>query len=73
MNEPLRIKANSHHHARQDKTALSVSRPLRKSELDSRQLKTVADKSDDTFIAIVQFTLAHQLNSTQQRTTDAGV
>jgi len=31
-------------HARHDKTVLSVSRPLRRCELDSRQLKTVADR-----------------------------
>ena len=37
------VKANSHRHARQDKTVLSASRPLRRCELDSRQLKTVAD------------------------------
>jgi len=36
-------KTVSHRHARQDKTALSVSRPLRRCELDSRQLKIVAD------------------------------
>jgi len=39
------VKANSHRHARNDKkTVLSVSRPLRRCELDSRQLKTVADR-----------------------------
>jgi len=35
------IEANSHRHARHDKTVLSVSRPLRRCKLDSRQLKTV--------------------------------
>ena len=38
------VKANSHRHARHDKTVLSVSRPLWRCELDSRQPKTVADK-----------------------------
>ena len=33
-----------HRHARHDKTVLSVSRPLRRCELDSTQLKTVADR-----------------------------
>jgi len=35
---------NSHRHARHDKTVLSVSCPLRWCELDSRQLRTVADR-----------------------------
>jgi len=39
------VKANSHRHTRDDKTVLSVSRPLRRCKLDSRQLKTVADGS----------------------------
>jgi len=34
------LEANSHRHARHDKTVLSVSRPLRRCELDSRQVKT---------------------------------
>ena len=38
------LKANSHLHARHDKTVLCVSRPLRWCELDSRQLKIVADR-----------------------------
>jgi len=38
------LKANSRRDARHDKTVLSVSRPLRRCELDSRQLKTVADR-----------------------------
>jgi len=38
------LTANSHRHARHDKTVLSVSRPLRRCELGSRQLKTVADR-----------------------------
>jgi len=53
------LKANSHRHARHDKTVLSVSRTLRRCELDSRQLKTVADRKFwnlNTLIAIVQFT-----------------
>jgi len=40
----LCVKANLHRDARHDKTVSSVSRPLRRCELDSRQLKTVADK-----------------------------
>jgi len=40
----LALEANSRRHARHDKTVLSVSRPLRRCELDSRQLKTVADR-----------------------------
>ena len=40
------VKANSHRHARHDKTVLSVSRPLWWCELDSRQPKTVADKKN---------------------------
>ena len=46
---PLRVLysvhfiASLHRHERHDKTVLSVSRPLRRCELDSRQLKTVAD------------------------------
>ena len=38
------FKANSHRHARHDKTVLAVSRPLRRCESDSLQLNTVADK-----------------------------
>jgi len=37
-------KANSHCHARHNKTVLSVLRPLRWCELDSRQLRTVTDR-----------------------------
>ena len=39
------IKANSHRHARHDKSVVFVSRPLRQRELNSRQLRTVADRS----------------------------
>jgi len=38
------LRANSHRHFRHDKTVLSVSYPPRPCELDSRRLKTVADK-----------------------------
>ena len=38
------LKVNLHRHARHDKTVLSVSRPLRRCQLDSRQLKSVADR-----------------------------
>jgi len=41
------VKANSHRHAGHDKTVLSVSRPLRRCELDYRQLKTVADRKSE--------------------------
>ena len=41
------VKASSHFHARHDKTVLSVSRPLRRCELDSRQLKTDADRKSE--------------------------
>jgi len=40
----MSLKANSHRHARHDKTVLSLSRPLPRCELDFRQLKTVADR-----------------------------
>jgi len=60
LGSPITFKANSHHHARHDRTVLSVSRPLRRCELDSRQLKTVADRQNiwrlSTFRAIVRFT-----------------
>ena len=39
------IKANSHCPARHDKTLLSVLCPFRWYELDSQQLKTVADRT----------------------------
>jgi len=58
------LKTNSHRHARHDKTVLSVSRPLRRCELDSRQLKTVADrKSED-------WTRSEQLLSNSHRQPD---
>jgi len=38
------VIANSHRHARHDKTVLSMTRPIRRCELDSRQLKAVADR-----------------------------
>jgi len=47
----VRVKANSHRHARHDK---SVSRPLRRCELDSRQLKTVADRKSEVWTRIQQ-------------------
>ena len=40
---------NSHRQARPDKTALSVSRPLRRCELYSRQLKTVAARKSEVW------------------------
>jgi len=42
----LTIKANSHRHARHDKTVLSVSRPLQRCELHFRQHKTVDDREN---------------------------
>ena len=38
----LSLDANSHRHARRDKTVSSVSRPLRRCELDSRQLRRLS-------------------------------
>ena len=64
------VKSNSHCHARHDKTVLSVSRTLRRCELDSRQLQTVADRkvsSLNTLRAIVQFTPSHQTRHRQGR------
>ena len=43
------LKADSHRHARHVKTVLCVSRPLRRWELDSRQLKTVADRKSEVW------------------------
>ena len=54
------VKVNRHRRARHDKTVLSVSRPLRRRELNSRQLETVADRECEvrtrSVRAIVQFT-----------------
>ena len=57
-----RLKANSHRHARHDKTVLSVSRPFRRGELDSRQLKTVADRKFEVW------TRSQQSSSSQRHT-----
>ena len=60
---PGPLKANSHRHARHDKAVLSVSRPLWRCALDSRQLKTCRRqkiRSLSAFRAIVQFTPAHR-------------
>jgi len=38
------VMPNSHRHATHDKTILSLLCPLRRCELDYRQLKTVADR-----------------------------
>ena len=54
------IKANSHRHAIHDKTFLSVSRPLRRCELDSRQLKTVADGKFEVWTRSEQWSNSHQ-------------
>ena len=71
-----RVTANSHRHARHDKTVLSVSRPRRRCELDSRQLKTVADRKSEvcmsTFRAIVQFTPQRQTRRRQDRLVVSG-
>jgi len=69
------IKANSHCPATHDKTLLSVLCPLRWYELDSQQLKTVADRtrSLNTFRAIVQFTPAHQTQQRQDHFVVSGV
>jgi len=42
---PVCLKANSHRHAGHDKTVLSLSCPIRRCKLYSRQLKTVADRT----------------------------
>ena len=59
------------------KLFLSVSRPLQRCELDSRQFKTDADGKFEhvlnTFRAIVQFTLAHQTRHRQDRLVVSGV
>jgi len=52
-----------------DKTVLSVSRLPQRCELDSRQLKTVADRKFEVFlnplIAVVQFTPQRQTRHRQ--------
>jgi len=71
-----RIKASSHRHARHDTTVLSVSRPLRRCERDSRQLKTVADKKFEFRTltrAKVQFTPAHQTRHRQNAVVSSGL
>ena len=54
------LKANSHLHARHDKTVLSVSRPLRRCELDFRQLKTVAERKFDVWTRSEQSSNSHR-------------
>ena len=54
------VEANSHRHARHDKTVLSVSRPLRRCELDSRQLKTVADRKFEVWTRSEQSSNSHR-------------
>jgi len=54
------LKANSHRHARHDKTVLSVSRPLRRCELDSRQLRTVAEGKSGVWTRPEQLSNSHR-------------
>jgi len=54
------ITANSHRHARHDKTVLSVSRTLRRCELDSRQFKTVADRKFEVRTRLEQSYNSHR-------------
>jgi len=56
----LTLKANSHRHARHDKTVLSVSCPLRRRELDFRQLKTVADGKFEVWTRSQQSSNSHR-------------
>ena len=63
-----KLKASSHRHARHDKTVLSVSRPLRRCELDFRdnsRLSPTENLSPNTFRAIVQFTSPRQTRHRQ--------
>jgi len=53
-------EANSHCHAIHDKTLLSVSRPLRRCELDSRQLKTVVVRKFEVRTRSVQSSNSHR-------------
>ena len=48
------------HHARHDQTVLSVSRPLRRCELDSRQLRTVADRKFEVWTRSEQSSNSHR-------------
>ena len=54
------VEANSHRHVRHDKTVLSVSRPLRRCELDSRQLETVADRKLEVWTCSEQSSNSHR-------------
>ena len=54
------LKSNSHHHARHDKTVLSVSCPLRRCESDSRPLKTVADRRCEVWTRSEQLSNSHR-------------
>jgi len=60
---------NSHRHARHDKTVLSVSRPLRRCELDSRQLKLTPTENlkSEHVHSNRPFTSAHQTRHRQDR------
>ena len=60
-------EADSHRHTRRDKTVLSVSRPPRRCELDSRQLKTVADRTFEDWTRSEQSSDSHQTRHRQDR------
>ena len=55
-----KLKANSHRRARHDKTVLSVSRPLRRCELDSRLLRTVAEGKSGVWTHSEQLSNSHR-------------
>ena len=65
----VRVKANSHRHAGHDK---SVSRPLRRCELDSRQLKTVADRKSEVWIRLQQSSNSHRHTRHDKTVSPAG-
>jgi len=64
------VKANSHRHARHGKTVLYVSRPLRRCELDSGQLKSVANRKFEVWTRSEQ---SSHLRQHTKRNTDRTV
>jgi len=58
------VTINSHRHARHDQTVLSVSRPLLRCELDSRQHKTVVDRKFDVWTRSEQSSNSHDADRT---------
>ena len=55
-----RVKANLHRRARHDKTVLSALRPLQWCQLDSRQLKTVAERKFEAWTRSEQSSNSHR-------------